>query len=308
MIELLKNINENYGIFIDINKIHKLGATTINDIFLINTDDKKYIVKIYNVDEEKQIKNSLYTQKNIFESLKITADVFLNKKNELYTRYNNKIYAIQEYIEEQKSTNKIDIIEQTSKNLYFLHQELKKLDKNLYKNKKEYSDSISIKENIEKTKNELKNNKTPQEVKSIFDKLLNKRKNLLEKYRCEYCPNEFQVIHRDVRLGNIIVNNNEIYFIDFDYVAYGDLLFEIGSAAMLVSDFVIGRTKDFVNVYNSYLKRKYKIEEIYQNLLAYYVQSDFPIKLINKVDTDVLIGFIKNRIKCLDFCEKILYV
>lgn len=132
MIELLKSINENYGIFIDVNKIQKLGATTINDIFLINIDNKKYIVKIYNVDEEKQIKNSLYTQKKIFQSLKITADVLLNKNNELYTMYNDKFYAIQEYIEEKKNT-KIDIIEETSKNLYFLHQELKKLDKSFYK-------------------------------------------------------------------------------------------------------------------------------------------------------------------------------
>ena len=90
MIELLKSINENYDICIDTNKIHKLGTTTINDIFLINIDNKKYIVKIYNVDEEKQIRNSLYTQKKIFQSLKITADVLLNKNNELYTRYNDK--------------------------------------------------------------------------------------------------------------------------------------------------------------------------------------------------------------------------
>lgn len=48
MIELLKSIKDNYDIFIDTNKIHKLGATTINDIFLINIDNKKYIVKIYN--------------------------------------------------------------------------------------------------------------------------------------------------------------------------------------------------------------------------------------------------------------------
>ncbi len=306
MIELLKSINENYDICIDTNKIHKLGTTTINDIFLINIDNKKYIVKIYNVDEEKQIRNSLYTQKKIFQLLKITADVLLNKNNELYTRHKDKFYAIQEYIKKQKNT-KIDIIEETSKNLYFLHQELKKLDKSLYKNKKEYSDGPSIKENIEKSKNELEKIKIPQEVKGIFDKLLNKRKKLLEKYRCEYHPNEFQVIHRDIRLGNIIVNNNGIYFIDFDYVAYGDLLFEIGSASMLISDFVIEKAKHFVNSYNSYLERKYKNEEIYQNLLAYYVQSDFPIKLINKVENGALIGFIENRIKCLDFCEKILY-
>ena len=55
------------------------------------------------------------------------------------------------------------------------------------------------------------------------------------------------------------------------------------------------RRWDFVNIYNSYLERKYKNEEIYQDLLAYYVQSDFLIKLINKVENDALIGFIENR-------------
>lgn len=47
MIELLKSIKGNYDIFIDTNKIHKLGVTTINDIFLINIDNKKYNDDIY---------------------------------------------------------------------------------------------------------------------------------------------------------------------------------------------------------------------------------------------------------------------
>lgn len=65
MIELLKSIKDNYDIFIDTNKIHKLGATTINDIFLINFDNKKYIVKIYNVDGEKNQKFFIYTKEDI---------------------------------------------------------------------------------------------------------------------------------------------------------------------------------------------------------------------------------------------------
>ena len=52
------------------------------------------------------------------------------------------------------------------------------------------------------------------------------------------------------------------------------------------------------------IERKYKSEEIFKNLLSYYVQSDFPRKLINKVDNEVLIKFIDDRIRCLDFCEK----
>ena len=122
--------------------------------------------------------------------------------------------------------------------------------------------------------------------------------------------NQIYSIFRNENEGFILEEVEKIitdYFIDFDYVSYGDLLFEIGSASMLVSDFAIDRAKDFVNVYNSHMKRKYTNEEIYQNLLAYYVQSNFPIKLINKVENNALIGFIENRIKCLDFCEKILY-
>ncbi len=36
-------------------------------------------IKGNNVDGEKQIRNSLYTQKKIYQSLKITADILLNK-------------------------------------------------------------------------------------------------------------------------------------------------------------------------------------------------------------------------------------
>lgn len=95
MKELLKNINENYNIHIE--KIEKLGETTINDIFVID-GGKKYVVKIYNVDEERQVKNSLKVQKKISELLGIAADVLLNKEQKTYTEYNDKFYAIQEYI------------------------------------------------------------------------------------------------------------------------------------------------------------------------------------------------------------------
>ncbi len=303
MIKLIKSIEKNYDISVNADKFIKLGVTTINDIFVINNDTKKYILKMYNVDNEKQIRNSLNTQKIIFQSLKNTADVLSNKDGKLYTKYDNKFYAIQEFIEAQDQNN-IDIIEESAKNLYLLHKEMKKLDQNLYENKKQSSNNFAIIENIDKSKKELKNVNISKKAKNIYDKLLNKRMQLLLKYNCEYFPNEFQVIHRDIRPKNIIINNNCVHFIDFDFVAYGDLLFEIGSSAMLISDFNIEKAKKFVKIYNSYLDIKYNDEKIFKNLLAYYVQSDFPIKLIRKVEDDVLIKFIDDRIKCLDFCEK----
>lgn len=303
MKELLKNINYNYNM--NIENIHKLGITTINDIFVINSSSKKYIVKIYNVDEEKQIKDSLVTQKKIYESLGIVADVIENKENELYTKYNNKFYAIQEYIEEQNDI-KFNKIKETAKSLLFLHKKLREFDESTFKNKKEYKDYIAIKQNIEESRNILKKTKIEKEVKDLFNSLLNKRENILGKYKCEYNPKRCQVIHRDIRPSNIIVSNDKVYFIDFDYIAYGDLLFEIGSAAMLISNFEIKKAKEFIKMYNLYLERKYTEKEIFKNLLEYYVQSDFPIKLINKVENEALMGFIENRIKCLEFCKKII--
>lgn len=44
----------------NIKNIRKLGITTINDIFVINSSSKKYIAKIYNVDEEKQIYTTIF--------------------------------------------------------------------------------------------------------------------------------------------------------------------------------------------------------------------------------------------------------
>lgn len=58
MIDLLININDNYNM--NIKNIRKLGITTINDIFVINSSSKKYIVKIYNVVEEKQIYTTIF--------------------------------------------------------------------------------------------------------------------------------------------------------------------------------------------------------------------------------------------------------
>ena len=58
MKDLLININDNYNM--NIKNIRKLGITTINDIFVINSSSKKYIVKIYNIDEEKKIYTTIF--------------------------------------------------------------------------------------------------------------------------------------------------------------------------------------------------------------------------------------------------------
>ena len=73
MIELLKSIKNNYDIFIDTNKIHKLGATTINDIFLINFDNKKYrVYRIYCVKQKIKIEKESMKMKDIIKTKSLT--------------------------------------------------------------------------------------------------------------------------------------------------------------------------------------------------------------------------------------------
>lgn len=301
MEQLLENLNKNYK-NLRITSIENLKEKTINSIYFL---DNKYILKIYNVDEEKQILASIKAQKIIHDNLGFAPDIILNNKGNLVSKFNEQLYCIQEYIKSEKSET--DIVRNVASELYMIHNELKKLNKNEYKFEKKdktyeeikkevlYNLEISNKQNIDK------------EVSKQLEVLLNRRLKYLEKYHSEYKPQIYQIIHGDVRLTNILTNNNKAYFIDFDFISNGDLLFEIGSAVMLISNYDLNKANKFLQIYNSLSETEnYDKKLIFNNLMSYYVQSSFPIKLIGKIDNKALKEMMNGRIKCLDFCDNFL--
>lgn len=185
MRDLLKSVYENYNI--NVNTIEKFGVTTINDIYLIDDNKEKYIIKVYNVDDEQQIEMSARVQKDIYELSKNTADVLINKNNKLYTKFNEKNYIIQEYIEKQEC-NMLDKVDEIARELFFLHRVMKKFNENAFINKVENKDYTMIKNSIEKSRDILKQIKIEKKIKKIFENLLNERKNLLEKYEIRIFP------------------------------------------------------------------------------------------------------------------------
>lgn len=301
MEQLLENLNKNYK-NLRITSIENLKEKTINSIYFL---DNKYILKIYNVDEEKQILASIKAQKIIHDNLGFAPDIILNNKGNLVSKFNEQLYCIQEYIKSEKSET--DIVRNVASELYMIHNELKKLNKNEYKFEKKDKTYEEIKKEVLYNLEILNKQNIDKEVSKQLEVLLNRRLKYLEKYHSEYKPQIYQIIHGDVRLTNILTNNNKAYFIDFDFISNGDLLFEIGSAVMLISNYDLNKANKFLQIYNSLSETEnYDKKLIFNNLMSYYVQSSFPIKLIGKIDNKALKEMMNGRIKCLDFCDNFL--
>ena len=301
MKNLINNIEKNYA-DIKISSIKKIKEKSINDIFFIND---KYVLKVFNVDNIKQVITSVKTQKVIHDTLKITPKVITNNLGVITTEYENKIYCIQEFIQNQ--TSSMDIIEKVASELYLMHEEFRKLDPKEYKFEKKEKNYCEIEKEITDSLQVICEKELDREDKNYFKELIEKRYRLLKKYKCEYKPKDYQIIHGDVRLSNIICRNDIAYFIDFDFTSYGDLLFEIGSAAMLIANFEPDEAKRFIEQYNSCAGlEKYDTNEIFTNLLSYYVQSNFPIRLIGKIDNKAIREIVEGRLNCLEFCNKVL--
>lgn len=294
MKELIKDANRNYS-NIKIRQICEVPEKTINTIFIINNS---YILKMYNVDNENQIKNSIITQKMVHDKISLAPNIILNNKNELYTVYKDCIYCIQEKIHEEELN--ANIVEIVAKNLAKMHLMFENLDSSTYKIKKDNKNYEEIFESIKNTKIKDIDNT----IENAVNHLLNKRLELLNKYKCSYSPEIFQIIHGDVRLSNIIKQRENAFFIDFDFVSFSDLLYEIGSSAMLISNFNIKEAKRFIEIYNKSAKKNIKEKDIMNNLISYYIQSSFPLRLIGRIESKQVEKMMNDRIRALEFCDK----
>ena len=76
---------------------------------------------------------------------------------------------------------------------------------------------------------------------------------------------------------------------------------------MLIANFEPDEAKRFIKQYNLCAGlEKYDTNEIFTNLLSYYVQSNFPIRLIGKIDNKAIREIVEGRLNCLEFCNKVL--
>lgn len=93
---------------------------------------------------------------------------------------------------------------------------------------------------------------------------------------------------------------------DFDYLCIEDFCFEIGSAAMLFSNYDISLAITFIETYLQVRQLSLTCYDVIIGTLNYYVQSGYPIKLIDNVLDHSTDEIAKRRINAISFCVEAL--
>ena len=140
----------------------------------------------------------------------------------------------------------------------------------------------------------------------ILDELISLRVLSCVDYDIEYKPHELAVIHGDARPSNILKSKDKFVFMDFDYLCIEDFCFEIGSAAMLFSNYDISLAITFIETYLQVRQLSLTCYDVIIGTLNYYVQSGYPIKLIDNVLDHSTDEIAKRRINAISFCVEAL--
>lgn len=293
--ELRDNIGKNYKNII-IENINEKKNCTIHNIYFIKTLMGKYVVKVFSKEEKKQMMVSIEIQM-LMSKKNLAPSIIINNYGKLYTSYKDRFYFIQEFIEENiLGNNDVYCQALAVKNLHYelslvKNEKLKRKCKSIF-----YED---IKLDILRLKNEIKQKYFEKEIYEKLEELIVIREKILNIYKVNYVPKIYTIIHGDIRPSNIIRSGEKYIFLDFDYVSWGDFIYSIGSAAMLLGNYSLEFFKEFLKVYLNDIN--IQIEEVILDLMGYYVQSNFPVKLIGNISDKVVLKMIKERKQALEF-------
>lgn len=224
--ELKEFLEKKYNI--EINKIEKSKESTAGNVYILYTNNDKFVLKIYEDIEHTKSMVELHTllEKNGI----IVPKIIKNNTDELYTENSSKYYVLysflrgtQLYVHQKEGKYNKSLVEKIAINLRKIHD--------LTENKND----INLKENPIKIENDL---------------------------------NRKSVVHFDITNHNIFIDEGKIGFIDFDDAKYGesvcDVAIAIGNLFFSKSRGVdLEGTKLFIDTYYGSDKKLKEKEEKY---------------------------------------------
>jgi thiamine kinase-like enzyme len=203
-----------------------------SSVYKILTDQKIY--KIYN-----QVAFSKYFRDNLLKFKRLYDELYKLKLSVKHKVISKSIIEIEELESDQKVT-----IKKLFNNERLLKSFLKQI-KNIGNVKK----NISSKKIIHEIENYTKNDSQHQKI--------NNKINELKKYIDVYLQNK--ICHGDLHLGNIFLNRNKFYFLDWDYYVLSSSGYDLAMFAYLEK--LNKKQIEKISLYS-----KVSLEEIYHYL------------------------------------------
>lgn len=301
----MERINKFYDIG-EISDIMRLDVKSVNQLFIVNVAQKKYLLKIYIPRFYKTELLSLTAQELVSENLRMAPRVIYNKKNSLLSMDNNKFFSLQECINGSEfilNEKLIDVYLNAASNLYELlnNSLMPIINKNVIE-KLEKDTILNRIRNAREQYKELGNNQN-----HTYNRLLNVREKLATKLlKINYSVIYQTIIHGDIRPSNVICDSGAINFIDFDYITYGDYIYELTSSIALLSNYREEVCRVFWDRYTEAHHIQLGFVEAYMHLMSYYLKSNFPLNIMKYESKDQIEKMSEERIRLLEFCYRIV--
>lgn len=239
---IINELNFNFDLICDIENLYSIN----NSNFKINYNKKLYFVRICN--------NDIYiNRKNEFNVLNISSKLGLCEKPLYFNKNTGNMLCNWVY-----GVNPCEEIIKSDKFLKVFCNNLKKLHYNLYGDYD--SPFIKIKQNITFCRNN--NIEIPKKIDKLIYKLDNLEYNLNKNLQLGLC-------HNDLNYSNIIFNQDNLYFIDYEFSSTRDIFFDFATISWFYEEEFIKRLLEI------YFEKFYK--EDYKKLLNY----QYVVKLLN---------------------------
>ena len=262
-----------------------IDLVPVRNVFLLFTDKEKKILKKvdYSLEELEFIYSAITYIKRSFSSV---MDFVSTVDGEIYTLWNGEVYCVLDLIEgrECEFSNPIDV-SIAAKGIAELHRAGEGF---IYHNKEKNIAGRAI-ETFSRRLEELKFFKSLaniHEIKNEFDQIFLKNVDyhIQEVEKCiqalrhssylKLCSEEDKrvICHNDLAHHNIIINNEEAFFIDFDYAVI-DLkvsdLCNFINKAIKNNGFDINKAKDILKCYCKYNSLDMREKEVLWALLRF---------------------------------------
>jgi len=300
-VNIKEELKRQYGL--EVQEVIPMNNKTVNELWVVKCNGENFVLKICNL-SDKESKAAIHVQRCFFGGLVKVPQVILTLDGNEYITIDGRISFLQEYIQGRQFDPQrdgeldrlVDFIVSVERQLDTCY--IENHDTFVFPTSQVYfSSGETILNSLEKldTQGSLDAEKVIRLRKEhILNGCLEKSKRIMK------------LIHNDLRPRNIIVTPEDKWvLLDFDFVRVGDLCFDLGSAAMFLTDYQVEKAEVIIQECCRKCASGLTPRRVVSNLLNYFVENNFPFNRENATKSLVEITSAE-RVKAFTFCDAFL--